>query len=312
MAEISIGSALGSGFNLIGRRPFSVLVWGLVRMALVVAAVAMLAPFYIDMFATFARSAQAGASGPPDFSAMMPRMMAMQGLAQLVNILQLLVGAVIYCAVFRAVLHPDRSAFAYLRVSAPELFLVVLIFAGSIALVFAILLVALPIGIVIGIVAATSHGSGVGFAIFLPILILVLLIAILIVALRFSFVGPMMVDDGKFHLFESWNLTKGHTGSLFVIALGLFGIALVAELVLGVILFGLGAAMLGAAAGGFDHLPAFFSQPPMVIFQALAPGLIVYAVLAVPLTGCAVAIFAAPWAHAYRDLAAGDKSETFA
>src|SRR5262249_6696520 len=104
----------------------------------------------------------------------------------------------------------------------------------------------------------------------------------LLVALRFAFVGPMIVDDGKFHLFESWRLTRGRFGSLFLIALGVFGILLAAELVIGAIIFiGGGAAMVGSL-GGLDRLEAFFRQPPTAILAAAAPFAAVFAVLMIP------------------------------
>ena len=70
--------------------------------------------------------------------------------------------------------------------------------------------------------------------------VLVLIVGLIYVLLRFAFVVPMMVDDGQFHLFDAWSLTKGHVGSLFVIGLCLVRIAIAAELVLGAFLVALG------------------------------------------------------------------------
>jgi hypothetical protein len=136
-------------------------------------------------------------------------------------------------------------------------------------------------------------------------------VVVAVVGLRFAFVGPMMVDDGKFHLVESWRLSRGKVGSLFLIALSLFGIALAGEMVLLALVFGVGFASLSAIAGGLQNLPAFFQQPPAALMSKLAPFLGVYMAAFIPLSGCLVAIFGAPWASAYRDLKP-DLSEAFA
>jgi hypothetical protein len=137
------------------------------------------------------------------------------------------------------------------------------------------------------------------------------MVALVLVGLRFVFVGPMMVDDGKFHLMESWTLTKGHVGALFVIGLGLVAVAIAVEMVVGALMLGLGAAGFFGIAGGVQGLPAFLKLSPSEMLSRLAPLLGVYLVALIPIQGCLLAIFGAPWARAYRDLRP-DASETFA
>jgi hypothetical protein len=304
MAEISIGSAVGAGFQLIARKPLTVMAWGLVRVLFAVAVFALYAPLFLSIFAEIAQNAHAGAGGQPSQAAvsqMMSHMMVMQGAGYLVQIAGLFVSAILFCAVSRAVVHPERSAGAYLRVGPPELYMVVISFAASFAAALAIIVCMIPFVIVIVILAAQK--LFVAMAAVICLTVLVLLVGVIYVLLRFVFVAPMMVDDGQFHLFDAWRLTKGHVGSLFAIGLCLVGIALAAEVVIGAVLIGLGVAALGAAAGGLHNVQALFALGPAVIAARLAPWLIVYAVLAIPLTGCASAIFMAPWARAYRDVA---------
>jgi len=311
MAQIAVGAAIGAGFGLIRRRPLTVLAWGALRAIVLALVIALLAPLYLAMFGAFAQAAQAGSNTPPNMSAIAPQMMATSGLAQLLNLGQLLLSAVIYCAVFRAVLHPERSNYAYMRLGGPELFLVVMIFAAAIVTVIGLLLVILPVSIIVALIAAASHGGAAAIVVVLPLLMLVVFVAIVYVALRFALVGPMMVDDGKFHLTESWRLTRGRVGSLLFVALGIFGVALAIEMILGVLIIGLGIAALGEIAGGLLNLPAFLQQPPQAILSRLAPLLGAYCLLAIPISGCLVAIFGAPWAKAYSDLKP-DISESFA
>ncbi len=302
MADISIGSAVGAGFQLIARKPLTVMVWGLVRILFVVAVIALFAPVLMGIFAEAMQNAQAG--GQPsqaEITQLMSRVMVMQGASLLLNIGGLFVTAILYCAISRAVVHPERGAVAYLRLGGPEFFVAILSFAAGIAAFFVILLCMIPFLIVVGILASQHMYAPMAAVIGLGVL--VLFVGLIYVLLRLAFVVPMMVDDGQFHLFDAWRLTKHHVGSLFVVGLCLVGIAIAAELVVGAFLVALGVAALGAAAGGLGNLQAFFALGPAVIISRLAPWLIVYAVLAIPLQGCAMAIFGAPWARAYRDVA---------
>jgi hypothetical protein len=310
MAQIAVGAAIGAGFGLIRRRPLAILAWGGLPAIWQALAIALIAPAYMAMLGPIMRSGQAGAA-PPDPSAIMPQMMMTSGLVQLVNIAQLLVAAVVYCAVFRAVLKPESSSYASLRLGGPELFLAVMIFAGGLALVFAMILLIIPVAIVVGLTAAATHGSAGGLGLAIVLFIVALIVIVMVLALRFAFVGPMMVEDGKFHLFESWRLTKGRLGSLVLIALGLLGVGLVIQVLFVALFFGVGAAALGAVTSGFRDLPALLQQPPTAILSKLAPFLGVYLVAYIPLAGCMTAIFGAPWAKAYSDLKP-DVSESFA
>ena len=51
---------------------------------------------------------------------------------------------------------------------------------------------------------------------------------LVVLALRLSMAGPMTFVAGEFRLFQSWRLTRGHAGSLFLVAL------LVAVIMIGV------------------------------------------------------------------------------
>jgi hypothetical protein len=300
MAKISVGAAVGAGFGLIARRPLAVLAWGLPPTLFQVIVFSLIGPIYLSMISQMIASG--GAAGTSSVMAMQPQLMQVQGLVQLLNLAQLFVSAVVYCAVFRAVLHPEKSAFGYFRVGAAELFLALLIFGAIIVWVIALIVVMIPVGILIAVVAVASHGAGAGLAILIPLIILALMIGIAFIALRFSFVGPMMVEDGKFHLFESWTLTRGRMGSLLLLALSLFGVFILLEIVIVAVLFGVGAAAIGAV-GGVSELSALFRQSPRALLARIWPVLAVYAVLMVPVTGCALAIAGAPFARAYKDVA---------
>jgi len=304
MSEISVGAAVGAGFDLIGKRPLSVLFWGLLRVGFVAGIVLLYLPLIFG-FIVQARQAEASGSdaSPAAVGQMMSHMLVMQGMGFLVQIVGLFVSSMIYCAVIRAVVHPEQRSFGSVRLGAPELYLVVLSFALGFVIAFALILCLIPFMIVVGLLAANHQWLAMGIVIGLGVLVLVL--GAILVALRFAFVAPMMVDDGKFHLFESWTLTKGRVGSLFAIGLLLVLITLLIEIVLGLLFVGLALGALILAAGGFSNIPGFFqahASDPAALIPILAPSLILLAVLLIPVEGAFLAIFIAPWAKAYRDV----------
>ena len=310
MADISVGAAIGAGFELIRRRPISVLVWGAVVVGLQLLALALFAPLYVAVYGAVLQGMANG--GAPDVSALTsPQVRSLQGLSQLYNLVQLLVTAVVYCAVFRAVLHPERSAFAYLRIGAPEFFLVVLIIAAFIALFVGLLILIIPTSIAIGVVVAMTHGGGAAALILLPIIMLAIVVAAIFIGLRFAFVGPMMVEDGKFHLFESWTLTRGRVLSLFLVGLSLFAIFILIDIVLLAVLLAAGAVEV-QSLGGLAQAMTQLRASPMALAGKLAPLIAAVAVVQIPIAGCLMAIGAAPWARAYRDLLPPGAAQVFA
>jgi hypothetical protein len=303
MAEIEIGDALTSGFQLIGRKPLSVMCWGLVRVAFVAAILAVYAPMMLAVFGQFAGLARPGAViAPPDLATFLPMLLAMQGAGFLLQIGGLFIGAVLYCAASRAVLKPEARSFAYMRVGTPELFVVILAYAALIVFFMAIFACLIPLAFT---VAALAVGHQAGSAVLVTVLIAVAMIAAIIyIALRFSFVVPMMVDDGAFRLIEAWRMTRGHVLPLFLIGLSLVAILSIAQAIIGALFIGVGVVGLATVAGGFSNLPAFFQQGPVAVLGQLTPLLVVYGLAMIPISGCVTAIVAAPWARAYRDLVA--------
>ena len=307
MNEISVGAALGEGFGLIRRRPLSVLTWGGLHALLTLVAWSLYGPVYL---AFLTRTVAGGGAASAQDPAMLAQMMQMQGLSLLTGLASMAVTIVIYCAVFRAVLHPEQNRFAYLRVGAAELFLGVAAIAAYIAFVVALIVVMIPTAIIVGVLAGTHNPAA---AVIVGVIVAALaFMGTIYLGLRFSFVGPMMVQDNTFRLMESWNLTRGRVGALLAIGLWLILLFLVLELVVVVALIAAGAAALGPGAGGLANVRALLAQGPGPVIARLAPLLVVLAVLWAPLAGVFMAVMGAPWARAYRDLNQTDLKETFA
>lgn len=308
MAEISVGEAVGEGFSLIRRQPLAVMGWGLLQIGLMGLAFALMAPMYAAIIGQALRQGQAAATVAP---ADLQRMMQAQSMIYLFDIGSFAVGAVTSCAVFRAVLYPAQSRFAYLRLGPAELYLGFLLLAGSFVLGIGIVVAMIPIMIVVFALAAFH--AGVVAAIFGVIAGVAAIVVLIYLALRVSLVGPMMVDEGQFRLTEAWALTKGKVAGLLAIALLLLLILLAVELVLGLLVVALGFGAVAVLAGGLQNLPLLFAQSPQTILGRLAPLLVVMGLIWIPLAGCLAAITSAPWARAYRDLRPKrDIAETFA
>jgi len=306
--EISIGGAVAEGFGLIRSKPLAVLTWGLIQVVFMALLFSLMAPLVLTSFGELIQQAKAGGMPSPQA---MERVQQFQAINYLLQFAGILVSSVFYCAVFRAVLHPEQSRFAYMRLGAAELQIALLTVAALFAFGISLALVVVVVGIVVaifvvlhaGVVAAIIGVAG-GIA---------AAVALVYFWLRLSLVAPMIVDGGGFDLTASWRLTKGRVGGLFAIAVVLLLILIVGEIVVGLVMVGIGLGVIGSAAGGLRNLPAFFQHPPSDIVAKLAPVLVAFAVIWVPLYGCVLAIVGAPWARVYRDLKPpSDIASTFA
>ena len=204
----------------------------------------------------------------------------------LVTIGTIAVQIMIGTALLRLMLRPDDRGFLYLRVGSDELRVVgatLVMLAGIGALVLA----AVWIGRAVRPVAGGGH-------------ILVAVVAVVVgywLAMRLGLVFPICVAERRIDFARSWRLTKSRGWPLVGMTLlaGTLGLLLSAVvwgafflLTLGVV----GFRELGDLAGpeGFLHHPGLF------LLQAIAPFL---------LGPFALVIGWAPWAAAYKALAAG-------
>jgi hypothetical protein len=309
LAKIRVGAAIVAGFGLIRRRPLSILAWGLLPVLVQVGSLLLLAPLYLATLGPALQAIGNGGAGmaPP---APLPQSFQLQALGQLSNLVQIAVGAIVYCAIWRAMLHPGRSSFASFRIGAPELLFAVLTFAGTIALTVGVIVLLIPTMLLGAIAGAIAHDVNIAVLVAFPVFGLVALISVFYLLVRFSLVGPMMVADGRFHLFESWTQTRGHVGGLTLVGLGVLGLLLVSEIVFLAAMFAIGAASI-AAVGGLQAFSTMIQHAPQALFARLWPFLAGYVALLVPIAGCITAIAAAPWAKVYLDLHP-DASDIFA
>ncbi len=279
MATFSMGEALGSGFGLIGKRPLSVLAWGvaylIVGVAPVVAMFALMGPDFLALIHDGQNAAASGAAwgGPPHFPAetfwrMQSRIIMFQPVVFLTS---LAARAMLTGAVFRAVLEPKNRGLAYLRLGMKELWLGLLILASGILLVlFMIALAGVTAAVCIAIVAAlkTAHVAAVWSGLAVAVCVVAAAVAVIHVCLRFSMAGPMTFADGEFRLFESWAITKGHTLKLFGLALVLGVLVVALTMIVQAIVLAIGFGALGMTHLNREAVEAFFRSPPQTWLAA--------------------------------------------
>jgi hypothetical protein len=297
VAGISVSAAAGAGFELIGRKPLAVLGWGLfiffAGILPVVGLFALIAPTMIEMFRQMAMH-PATPPNPSQFNGMGGVMV----LNPLIQVFAMALRAMLCGAVFRAVLTPRDSAYAYLRIGMKELWLAVLFLAEGILSVVLVIAVAIPVAIVVTLsIIFLIHWVA---AVFSVLTVLAALGPVIWILLRFSLAAPMTFEDGEFRLFESWALTRGHVGALLGMSLLLLLFLFLFELVMMAVI-GLGAlAVFGSFHFQHAEIAAFFARAPSVWIGNAAAGFLLAGLVWSFLIAGVHAVLFAPFAAFYR------------
>lgn len=196
---MTVGSILRGGFGLIRAQPGLVAIWGALYLAATMLGFLFLMPMMKAMAVT-----------PPNPAAMRP----MMGMIWLYDLVLLVVLAMIFAAIFRAVIAPDRRGFAYLRLSMDEVRLVGLAFLLWIAAVVAMIVASLLIVLLTAVVGYVIGARGAAVA--LGIVLFVALGGAAIWAeVRLSIAFPLTLMRGRITIGEAWRLTAGRFWTLF-------------------------------------------------------------------------------------------------
>ena len=294
---LSVSSIVSGGFRLVKEHPAAVAVWGLVYVAVGAASTFALRPFF-----AMQRGAMTG-----DSALAMANAFSTFGRLILVELLIFIVLIIVFSASQRAVLRPQDSEFAYLRLGMDELrmiglafFLAVVFYIGAVILMVALIAI-------VGIFAYTASGSGGAAMMLVP---LVSFLGILILAIwlevRLSLSFPLTMLRGRITIGESWRLTRGRfwtlLGGYFVIALILLVLWMV------VAGFTIGPYLAEMMRNGFKP-EAMQSLSEQRVAEQMAPGpmTILGWILGGILGGLGIALFGGAVATAARELA-GDET----
>ena len=297
MATLARSRAFGAGFRLIAERPCAVLAWIGVYLLIGLAPQALMFVWVLgDFAATEAGEATAGAMMRAQFG--LP-------LLQLVQVVGgLSASAILSCAVMRALLEPQDSARAYLRLGVQEALVGAVLAVGGVLLFILLAVSLIPILFAAALAALASNPEGGGGAggVVVALLGAILVSALLIgLSARFLPALPMTFAERTFRLFEAWTLTRGHGRKLAELMIALAAAAIAIELVAFIIM----AVPMGMfMAGRADQMGAWMDGAAPVNMGALAPWIVLFTVLFAVLSVLVNIVVFAPWVDVYRQLAA--------
>lgn len=301
MADFSVTAAVGAGFQVIGRKPLAVMVWGLLMALSAVPALLILLWVLPEFQMAMAERAQGVA--PPSMASLARLQLKLTLLQPVMMVTNAVLYAVLSAAVYRAVLTPEDDRRFYLRFGAAELWLILLTLV--VGVLFGLALVVVMIvggGFTAALVYALKDAGAGPIALVVTVAVVASTWVITWLALRLSMAAPMTFAERQFRLFESWTLTRGHAGSLFGVGLilTLFCLVLI-TLLQAVAMAGVAGALIG---GGYSEeaLAAFLARPVSAWLIDAAPW-VVLSLATVSVVGAGVmTIWYAAWAHAYRQL----------
>lgn len=307
MGDFSATDAISAGFRLIARNPLALAWWILAYITIgvlpQVLALGASLPDIIRLYQSMGREAVEGVGARPDMTAAMGLQSRMLLLQPVLLLSSLVSQAVLVGAIYRGVLEPENRRFGWIRFSSAELWLG-LVMAVAFVMIFIVAMVAMVVfAIVFGITAVAAGKEGMGGAgLVMGLAILVACIVGTWGLLRLSLAFPMSFAQRKFMIFESWPLTRGHALKMFGVAVAVLVIAVLLEILVVGVMFGVGLSAL--ATNGWGSL---VTADPEILTRRILPWVPVWILVGSVFGVAVIAIMVAPWAEIYRQLAASSE-----
>ncbi len=296
MTDFPVVDTALEGFRLTRERPVAVLSWGLVLLAAQAGVTAVLV-------ATGAGAAMEdlrrlapvlGTVATPEQQEAVAR--AGPGIL-LSGAVAVLPNVVVYAALLRAVLQPERRRGGFLRFGLEELRLL------GVSLAYGVLIVLLFMSLLLGLLlmvtsVALATGAGPSFAAALALALASA--AVLYPAVRLSLAPAMTQAQGRFALFGAWEVTAGRFWPL----MGAFTLAALLAAVVSVMATLLLTASWALVTGGGLAAAAEVLQPDLrTAAGALSPASVTALVFNAVLSAFVLTVAAGPIPAAYRALA---------
>jgi hypothetical protein len=291
MSDFSATDVAFSGIRFVRERPRTVAIWAgaqiIISLAFGGLVVAMLGP-------DLAQLQSFGRQRPSDPTQVMAVFSHIAPMYAILLPVSLLINAVIYAAMARAVLRPADEGVGYIRLGADEvrqillmLLWVVVAFAGEI---IGGIVLAIPTVILLIVAKGATP-------LIIVLCALAAMAAVIYCIVRLSLASALTFDSRRVDLFGSWTLTKGHVWKM----LGAYGLVLVLALVIIILVSIIGAAV-GAVLGGIGGMAAVFSGNVASIGGFFAPARLAMTVIWAIVTPLFWALFLMPPAEIYRQL----------
>lgn len=304
MAAFSATDAAFEGFRLAREKPVAILMWGVLLLVFSVvsggALVALAGPALADMMEASRTTPQT------DPTAMMAQMGAIAPAYLSLMILSLGLYAVLYAAVYRAVLRPGDAALGYLRFGPEELWQALALLLVFVLLFGAYIGVALVAGLGVGI--AVAGGGGIVGGVLGVVAVIGALGVLVWLAVKLSLVAPMAFERRTVDLAAAWRLTRGRFWGL----LGAYLLATVLMIVVYLLALVIFVAIAAVLTGGITGVGAVFSPDMRSLGAYFTPLMLVYTVFVSFLGAFALAITVGATGAAYRQLAPSQGADVFA
>lgn len=301
MVAFSISETATAGFGLIRRKPLTVLGWGLFLFVVGVLPILAALAWIVSHLGGFADLEDLGEREL--FARLLPVWMGAMGLYLFMIVGSVIAQAMVICAVFRAVLEPSKRAFGYLRLGAQELWVGLSLIVAHLLLGIVVGIAWTPVAVACALLIASHQETAAAFVGFFGGL--AVFAGVVWLMLRLSMAAPLSFAERRFAFFESWDLTKGQSGRLLLTALLTLVFILLTEVAVGLVFFvamvATGAASYFTALSGADPSDWTVNQLLAFIGPMLGVGGLIYILFA----GIVLAVSLAPWATAYKSLAAG-------
>ncbi|MDQ3126261.1 MAG: hypothetical protein M3Q74_11755 [Pseudomonadota bacterium] len=299
MAGFSIGTAIGEAFGLMRLRPLAVFVWGLLMVAPMFLAMTLMFPAMVEIFANMPDPGTGHVDDSAFAEGMGAQMIQFQLGSLLANLGQYLAMAVVYTAIFRAMLRPREAGFFALRVGMDELRVAVAGLAIGIG-IYVVMIFGVLICVALGF-ALWGHGEVMALWT-VGIVGLAMFLAILWGLARVSLIAPASVLYRDFAFVQGWKLAAGKSwpllGMLLLIYLLFFAIYAAGIIIVTSLVFA-GAPALETVshdANPFEGVSAWIAiNWPWVVLGGLVVSLVY---------GVFMTLMIAPFASACRQLAA--------
>lgn len=299
MAEFSATDAALSGFRLVWEKPKVLPWWAGLQFVFSLALTAFTAVSAGPAFTKLASVRLGPAVDPAEVFGLF-REIAPTYVVLIAAVLVLY--AVLYAAMNRAVLRPGEEQFGYLRLSSDELRqLGLFALLAALAFVLYVAIVLIVVVLVSAVALATGGTASPAPALAFVVLVPVILAAFVYVGVRFSLASPLTFASQKIDLFGSWVLTRGRFWPL----LGAYFIAFALNLVVVLLTFAIAVTAMAVAGGGLAGL-ADLNRPDLSsLGTVLKPGRIAYAAVSAIGSALGWPVIMTPPAVIYRALTGG-------
>ena len=303
MAEFSATDAALVGFRIVAERPWAVAIWAVLQFVVSLALALLVAT---SAGPAFTKLSQMGLQTPTtDPTGVLALMGQVAPTYFALLVVSLVLYAVLFAAMNRAVLRPDDRPFGYLRLGGDELrqlALFVLLLAIGVGVYIALALVVITLGVVFSLLA----GPGMALSLMVAILVPSFIAALLFVWVRLSLASPIAFDRHRIDLGAAWAMSRNR----FWPMLGSYLIAFVLSIVVLILTLAIAVPVVVATGGGLDALGQVLQGDVSTPAAILTPVRLAYVAVTAIGTALTWPITLAPPAAIYRALAAKTPAST--